>query len=197
MSDQYGDQPSDQDRPGPYRGVFGGQPGAQPGPPQPGTGPYGSDRPGPYGGSFGSYGGSSGRQPNPYSYQPDQLPPPKQVTIASAISLGLGGLCILLGLFALTSAGEQIAETLTGSRGTQGLVVGVILVCAVAYILPGIFVRKRRRWARIMLIVVAAFGITGGVTALPSSILGLALHITLLVLMLQPPTKHWFQTPRP
>lgn len=174
MSDQYGDRPGDQDRPGPYQGVFGGQsgaqPGPQPGPPKPGTGPY--------------------------SYQPDQSPAPKQVTIASVISFGLGGLCVLLGLFSLTSAGEQIAETLTGSRDSQGLVVSVVLACAVAYILPAIFLRKRRPWARIMLIVVAAFGITGGVTALPSSILGLALHITLLVLMLQPPTKHWFTTRR-
>jgi hypothetical protein len=43
-----------------------------------------------------------------------------------------------------------------------------------------------------MLIVVAALGIAGGVSALPSSILGLALHATLLVLMLVQPTKTWF-----
>ena len=70
--------------------------------------------------------------------------------------------------------------------------VGVVLVCGVAYILPAIFLRKGRPWARIMLIVVAAFGILGGVSALPGSILGLALHVTLLVLMLQQPTKLWF-----
>jgi hypothetical protein len=35
-------------------------------------------------------------------------------------------------------------------------------------------------------------GIAGGVVALPSSILGLAIHITLLGLMLQHPTKLWF-----
>jgi hypothetical protein len=71
-------------------------------------------------------------------------------------------------------------------------VAAVILICAVAYILPAIFVRKRRPWARVMLIVVAAFGIMGGVTALPGSLLGLALHIALLVMMLQQPTKLWF-----
>ena len=187
MSDQQGGGPAD-DRPGPYQGVFGsgGQPGKPQPPPPPPPSPYDA-APGPYRGSF-------GQQPNPYSYQPGPVAPPKQVTIAAAISYGLGGLCILLGLFAMTSAGEQIAETLTGSKDSQGLVVGVVLVCGVAYILPAIFLRKRRPWARIMLIVVAAFGITGGVTALPSSILGLALHITLLVLMLQQPTKLWFHT---
>jgi hypothetical protein len=118
--------------------------------------------------------------------------PPKQVTIASVISFALGGLCILLGLFALTSAGEEIAETLTGDAGARGLVVAVILICGAAYILPAIYLRKRRPWARIMLIVVAALGIMGGVSALPGSLLGLALHVALLVMMLQQPTKLWF-----
>ena len=58
--------------------------------------------------------------------------------------------------------------------------------------LPAIYLRKRRAWARYLLIGVAAMGIAGGVMALPSSILGLAIHITLLVLMLQQPTKLWF-----
>lgn len=184
MTDQHGDQPPrDQDRPGPYPGVFGGPSGAQPGPPPPGSGPgpYG-DRPGPYGGSF-------GRQ-NPYSDL--QTAPPKQVVIALVISFALGGLCLLLGVFSLTSAGEQIAVTLTGSKGARNLVVGVVLACGVAYILPAVYLRKRRPWARIMLIVVAAFGIAGGAAALPGSIFGLALHVTLLVLMLQQPTKLWF-----
>jgi hypothetical protein len=184
MSDQYGDQlPHDQDRPGPYRGVFGGQSGAQPGPPPPSSGPA-SDRPSPYGGSF--------SRPNPYSQV--QAAPPKQVIIASVISFGLGGLCVLLGLFCLTSAGKQIAETVTGSKDARNLVTGVVLACSVAYILPAIYLRKRRRWARIMLIVVAGLGIAGAITELPSSIVGLALHITLLALMLQPPTKLWFAT---
>jgi hypothetical protein len=190
MSDQHGEPPRDQDRPGPYQGMFGGQSGAQPGPPAPGSGPgpYG-DQPGPYGDQPGQYGGGLGHQ-NRYSGL--QLAPPKQVVIASVISFALGGLCVLLGLFALTSAGEQIAETVTGSKDARTLVVGVILVCAVAYLLPAIYLRKGRPWARIMLIVVAAFGIVGGITALPSGILGLALHATLLILMLQQPTKRWF-----
>jgi hypothetical protein len=81
---------------------------------------------------------------------------------------------------------------LTGSKGARNLVVGVVLACGVAYILPAVYLRKRRPWARIMLIVVAAFGIAGGAAALPGSIFGLALHVTLLVLMLQQPTKLWF-----
>jgi hypothetical protein len=114
------------------------------------------------------------------------------VAIASVISYILGGLCVLLGLLALTSAGEEIAETLTGSRDSRNLVVVVILICGAAYLLPAVFIRKRRPWARVMLIVVAALGIAGGVSALPGSILGLALHGTLLALMLQQPTKTWF-----
>jgi hypothetical protein len=191
MSDQYGDQPPshDQDRPGPYQGVFGGQPGPLPGSSgSPGAGagpgPGAGLGPGPYGGS----------RPNPYSQL--HAGPPKQVIIASVISLALGALCVLLGLFALTSAGEQIAETLTGSKDSQNLVVVVVLICGAAYILPAIFLRKQRPWARTMLIVVAAFGIAGGVTALPGSILGLVLHIALLVMMLQTPTKLWFAEAR-
>jgi hypothetical protein len=55
------------------------------------------------------------------------------VTIASVISYGLGGLCVLLGLLTLTSAGGQIAEMLTGSADSRNLVVVVILLCGVAY----------------------------------------------------------------
>jgi hypothetical protein len=194
MSDQYGGGPAgdpsrEPERPGPYQGpgVFGAGAGRQSGAGhQPGaSGPYGG--PGPYRGP-----GPFGQQPNPYASQQVPSSPPKQVTIAAVISFVLGGLCILLGLLTVTSAGEEIVKTLTGSAAGRGLVVAVIFVCAVAYILPAVFLLKRRPWARIMLIVVAAFGIVGGVTALPSSILGLALHVTLLVLMLQQPTKTWF-----
>lgn len=193
------------ERPGPYGGVFGASGQVAPSGPQ-----YdptaGAERPGPYGGAFGQpsggqtgYGqqpgtppGNAWAQPAPYGHQAGPVAPPKQVTIASVISFALGGLCILLGLFALTSAGEEIAETLTGGAGARGLVVAVILICGAAYILPAIYLRKRRPWARIMLIVVAALGIMGGVSALPGSLLGLALHVALLVMMLQQPTKLWF-----
>ncbi len=149
-----------------------------------------------YGGGPGPYGGSFGHPSNPYAYQPGPVSPPKQVTIASAISLGMGGLCILVGGFALTSAGDQMAEMLTGSKDAQNVLVAAFLFCAIAYILPGLFLRKRRPWARIMLIIVAAIGISGGVSALPGSLLGLALHTTLLVLLLQQPSKLWFQSAR-
>lgn len=197
MSDQYGGSPADSsrnpERPGPYQGpgVFGSQPavGAS------GTGRPGDDPgqgPGPYRGP-----GPFGGQPNPYGYQPGPGVPPKQVKIASVISYGLGGLCVLLGLLALTSAGEEIAEMLTGSADGRNLVVGVIFLCGAAYLLPAVFLRKRRQWARVTLIVVAALGIAGGISALPGSILGLALHGTLLWLMLQQPTKAWFRGARP
>ncbi|TWD80230.1 hypothetical protein FB561_1303 [Kribbella amoyensis] len=203
----------DDPRPGPYQGVFGAS-GQQPPPPQydPATG---VERPGPYQGAFGQPGGPGpqggfgqrggygqyGQQPpnpwgqpqSPYAYQQAPVAPPKQVVIASVIAFGLGGLCVLLGLFSLTAAGGEIAETLAGSSDMQGVVVAAILLSSVLYLLPAIFVRKRKQWARIMLIVVAAIGIAGGVGALPGSLIGLGLHAALLILMLQQPTKLWFQ----
>ena len=191
-----GANPPPADRPGPYPGAFG-QPNAptnQPGPPlgafSPGSGSFGRP-PNQPGTGYGPPGTAYPQTPNPYAYQPIAAPP-KQVTIAAAISFGLGGLSVLLGLFSLTSAGEQISEILTGSSGSQSVVVVAILISAVAYILPAIYVRKRRPWARTMLIVVAAIGIAGGLMALPGSVLGLAIHGTLLFLLLQQPTKLWF-----
>jgi hypothetical protein len=188
MTEQHGND-STEDRPGPYQGVFGSAAGPSgPGAPSPGSAPYG-DRPGSYGDRPGPYGGRFGADPNPYAHQPD---PPKQVTIAAVISFGLGAMCVLLAGLALTSAGEQISEIVTGSKDAEGTVVAAILVCAVAYILPAIYLRKRRPWSRYMLIAVAAIGIAGGLMALPTSILSLAIHSALLFLMLQQPTKLWF-----
>ncbi|MEU4190346.1 hypothetical protein AB0E69_00455 [Kribbella sp. NPDC026611] len=141
----------------------------------------GDRRPGPYSGLFGA-------APDTYSYQAT----PKQVTVASVISLGLGAISVLLAVLAMTSAGRQISDVLTGSPDNAPIAVAAAAVCAVLYLLPAIFLRKRQPWARRLLIGVAALGIAGGVVALPSSILGLAIHATLLVLMLQHPTKIWF-----
>ena len=188
MTEQH-DNNSGEDRPGPYRGVFGSAGGPSgsppPGPQSPGSPPYG-DR-SPYGDLPGAYGGAFGTQPH------QEAPPPKQVTIAAVISFGLGAMCILLAGLAFTSAGEQIAEIVTGSKDAQGMVVAVILACAVAYIVPAIYLRKRYAWSRYLLIGVAAVGIAGGLMALPNSILGLAIHSTLLFLMLQQPTRLWFR----
>lgn len=112
------------------------------------------------------------------------------------ISLALGVLTILLGLFALTSAGEPITKTLTGDKNAQNVVLVAALICSAAYILPAVFLRKQRPWARTMLIVVAAMGIAGSITSLPGGLLGLGLHLALLVLMLQTPTKLWFAEAR-
>jgi O-antigen/teichoic acid export membrane protein len=146
------------------------------------------ERPGPYGGVYGEQ--PSAFRPNPYSSVPSRMP--RQVKIASAISLALGVLTILLGLFALTSAGKPITKTLTGDEDAQNVVLLAALLCSAAYILPAIFLRKQRRWARTTLIVVAALGIAGSITSLPGGLLGLALHLTLLILMLQTSTKNWF-----
>ncbi|TCM51201.1 hypothetical protein EV648_10128 [Kribbella sp. VKM Ac-2568] len=232
MNEQYGggqgDEPPRDDRPGPYRGVFG-SPGQSPGsPPPPPHGPSGQNPAAPggkpgqdptrYGGDAGqdptAPGGQPGQDParysgqgaspygeegrgysqqgNPWGYRAGTEAVPKQVTVAAAISLGLGALCVLGGLFSLTSAAAPMAEMLMGSKDATGWLVVVFLLCGVAYILPAVFLRKRRNWARNLLMVVATFGIAGGVTALPGSILGLAIHVTLLALMLQGPTKTWF-----
>jgi hypothetical protein len=140
------------------------------------------DEPGPYSGLFGSV-------PDTYGYQ---LATPKQVTVASVISIGLGALCLLLAALTLTSAGDQISEVLTGSRGNTPVAVAATLVCAVFYLVPALYLRKRRPWSRYVLIGVAATGIAGGIMALPASLLGLAVHGTLLFLMLQRPTRLWF-----
>jgi hypothetical protein len=174
MTEQHGDD-STEDRPGPYRGVFG----SAESPSGPSGTPYG-DGPATY---SGRYGAAAYTQP---------VNPPKQVTVAAFISLGLGAMCVLLAALALTSAGEQISEVLTGSKDNQRTAVAAALICAVVYTLPAIYLRKRRPWSRYLLIGVAAMGIAGGVVALPTSIIGLAIHITLMVLMLQTPTKLWF-----
>jgi hypothetical protein len=178
MTEQHGDD-STEDRPGPYRGVFGSAEG--PGPQSPGTTPYG-DRPSAYGGVYGAGADAYRHEANP----------PKQVRIAAIISLSLGAMCVLLAAIALTSAGQQVSEVLTGSKDNQGVAVAAALICAVVYLLPAIYLRKRRAWSRYLLIGVAAMGIVGGVLTLPASIVGLAIHSTLLILMLQQPTKLWF-----
>ena len=139
--------------------------------------------PGPYSGLFGGV---------PDSYDDRPVVAPKQVTVAAVISAGLGAMCLLLAVLALTSAGGQISEVLTGSRGNAPVAVAAALVCAVAYLVPAFYVRKRHGWARYVLIAVAAMGIAGGLMALPASLLGLAVHVILLILMLQRPTKLWF-----
>jgi drug/metabolite transporter (DMT)-like permease len=132
-----------------------------------------------------------GGVPDSYGYQ--ETTAPKQVTVAAVISAGLGAMCLLLAGLTLTSAGGQISEVLTGSRGNTPVAIAAALVCAVLYLVPAIYVRKRHTWARYLLIVVAAMGIAGGLMALPTSLLGLAIHATLLILMLQRPTKLWLR----
>lgn len=142
----------------------------------------GEERPGPYSGLFGA-------APDTYSYQQT---PPKQVKIATVIAIGLGVMCLLLAVLTLTSAGDQISEVLTGSRGNAPVAVAAAMICAFLYLVPALYLPKRRPWSRYLLIAVSAMGIAGGVMALPASILGLAIHATLLTLMLQRPTKLWF-----
>jgi hypothetical protein len=111
------------------------------------------------------------------------------------ICLVLGGFCAIFGAWALTASEADIAgllPTVKGGTVTPRMLAVVGLLCAAFYIVPALFLRKRRRWARIVVIAVAAFGIVGGLTSLPAGVLGLAAHVVLLSLMLQRPTKTWF-----
>ncbi|MFF1823275.1 hypothetical protein ACFVWG_38600 [Kribbella sp. NPDC058245] len=119
--------------------------------------------------------------------------PPRQVTVATIVVLGFGVLYALLGLMALTSAGDQISEIVIGSKGSSAVVVVVAWVGAVLYILPALYLRRGRPWARYLIIAVAVLGILGGLLSLPTGLVGLAIHGALLVLMLQKPTKRWFR----
>jgi hypothetical protein len=186
-SPQY-DADAGAERPGPYGGAFGQPPGgfgAAGGFNAPGGVNAGGVNQGPAGGP---------NQPGwaPYGYQPAPMAPPKQVIIASVIAFGIAGLSILLALFAFTSAGASMAELMTGDPGNQGVVAAAAVLSAALYVLPAIYVRKRRRWARTMLIVLAAIGIAGGLGALPGSLLGMAIHGALLAMLVQQPTKLWF-----
>jgi hypothetical protein len=111
----------------------------------------------------------------------------------------LGGFCAIFGLWALTASKADIAgllPTVEAGTVTPRMLAVVGVLCAALYIVPALFLRKRRGWARIMVIVLAAFGIVGGLTSLPAGILGLAVHVALLVMMLQQPTKTWFLSDR-
>jgi hypothetical protein len=115
------------------------------------------------------------------------------------ICLVLGGFCAIFGVWALTASEADIVgllPTVEGATVTPRMLGVVGLFCAALYIVPALFLRKRRGWARIVVIVLAAFGIVGGMTSLPAGILGLAVHVALLSTMLQRPTKTWFLSDR-
>lgn len=206
MSDQYGgNPPHEPDRPGPYQGqgVFGsaGQPGAGNGAhrgPGAGNDPYGG--PGPYRGS-GPFGAPNQGGPiRPYGQWASDVRP-REVTIASVMCFVLGGFAAFLALFAAFSSAEDVAAVMPNLEGAADITPGVLAVasglCAALYILPAVFVRRRRRWARTMIIVLAGIGIVGGLSALPVGILQLAVHGTLLAMMVRRPTKTWFLRAHP
>ncbi|MET7278254.1 hypothetical protein ABZS29_08495 [Kribbella sp. NPDC005582] len=122
----------------------------------------------------------------------EQSGPPRQVTVATVVVLGFGVLYFLLGLMALTSAGDQISEIVIGSKGSSAVVAVLAWVGAALYIVPALFLRSGRPWARYLIIAVAALGIVGGLLSIPTGLLGLVLHAGLLFLMLHPSTKAWF-----
>lgn len=118
---------------------------------------------------------------------------PRQVTIASVIAFGLAGLCGLLSVVVLLGdTGAEVSEQLTGSADAAGAVVFAGLLSAALYAIPAVFVLQRKNWARILMIVIAGLGITGGLLSLPGGLLGAGLHGVLLATMLQSPTRQWF-----
>lgn len=131
--------------------------------------------------------------PRPYeSPYAQPVERPRQVLIAAVIGFGLSGLCVLVSIAALVS-GDDISEQLTGSRTATGAVVFAGLLSAAMYLVPAVFVLQRKRWARIMMIVVAGIGIAGGILSYPGGLLGAAVHVVLLVTMLQHPTRAWLR----
>jgi uncharacterized membrane protein len=119
--------------------------------------------------------------------------PPRQVTVATVVVLGFGVFYLLLGLMALTSASDQISQIVTGSKGSSAVVVVVAWVGAVLYIVPALYLRRGRPWARYLIIGIAVLGIVAGLLSIPTGLLGVAIHGALLFLMLQKTTKRWFR----
>lgn len=117
---------------------------------------------------------------------------PRQVLLAAVIGFGLSGLCVLVSIAALLSD-DEISEQLTGSRSATGAVVFAALLCAAMYVVPAVFVLQRKRWARIMLIIVAVIGFAGGLLSFPGGLLGAAVHVIVLIAMLQQSTRAWFR----
>lgn len=130
--------------------------------------------------------------PGPYQLPSAQtVERPRQVLLAAVIGFGLSGLCVLLSIAALLSD-DEISEQLTGSPDATGAVVFAGLLCAAMYLVPAVFVLQRKRWARVMMIVVAAIGIAGGLLSFPGGLLGAAVHVIVLITMLQRQTRAWF-----
>ncbi|TDD62571.1 hypothetical protein E1263_03800 [Kribbella antibiotica] len=123
----------------------------------------------------------------------EETGPPREVTVATVVVLGFGVFYLLLGLMALTSASDQISEIVTGSKGSSAVVVVVAWIGAVLYIVPALYLRRGRPWARYLIIGIAVLGIVGGLLSIPTGLLGVALHTGLLILMLQRATKRWFR----
>lgn len=115
--------------------------------------------------------------------------------MASIIAVVLGVMSLLGALVSMTSAGAEMAKTL-GQPEAEGILPLVFAICGLIYLVPAIFLHRRARWARIMLMVVASLGVVGGILSLPASIIGIALHVGILVMMTQQPTKDWFRGKR-
>ncbi|GAA1998357.1 hypothetical protein JL107_11465 [Nakamurella flavida] len=168
---------------------YGQQAYGQPGYPQPGNGQPGAFPGGAYAAPTDS------RYPAPPGGRR-----PGQVTASAVLAFVVGGLSLLVGLIALL-AGSVVA-TRAGESGTAGAVVIVLAVLFLAvgavYIWSGVWALQGRsaKFLTVVAIVAAAIQLVSLFTddGENRNVLGLAISVTIVILMLQRPSKEWFRS---
>lgn len=85
----------------------------------------------------------------------------KHVTLVAAIYIGFGALCILIGMSVFVAAvgggilsGDPQAMALTSTVGTT--IAGFFIVLSVPEIIGSLGLLKRKSWARILVLILAA-----------------------------------------
>jgi len=183
-------------------------PGQQPYGQQPGPSPYGGQGQSPYG-----QGDPYGQNPygqNPYGqnpYTPSAAANgkrPGSVTAAIILSYIGSGLALLgcLLLFAMAGADsfiEGFQEAAGGGINDDDVTLFMRIVTApgvilsIAAIIATVFVAKRRKWARILLTVLASFSIVLSIVFLPIGIVWMGLCIAGIVTLFQRSASDWFR----
>lgn len=147
--------------------------------------------------------------PSPFSAPPVQapLPRPGWVTFAAVMQFIGAGALILAGLI-LAIMGPFVADAIAEDPevnpefadlgGALLAVVGVIAILfGVLALVLGIYLLKGRQWARILTLVFAFIGGILGLLSLvlgdPSSLLGTVLNTLVIVGLLLPVSRQWFE----
>ncbi len=108
---------------------------------------------------------------------------------------------------AIATANTGFSQSQLDSAVTAAIAVGIVigLVFLVLYVLLAFQVRKGKNWARIITVILAAFGILGGVSALVGSgsavstavsITTAIIDIALIVLLFRRDSNAYFSRPR-